>query len=182
MTCCGRLQPGKQFFDQYWDVYYRLSPRVVEAMNSDPEIKELVRWSIVAPLVRYYELVLAFPDTPPETVAEPWRSFLFKVRDEMEGWASVIELPRTLGKADLISAAREIGVALRYLLRSESKRADYLGDLDRRGEIPLRGSSEELRAAESELQRYERPTQEIERILGLKPGKKHCWAADSQRV
>jgi|SRR5579864_347736 len=159
---------GERFFNRYWDVYYRLSPLIVRAMNDDPEIKELVKWSIVTPLVHYYELLLDFPDQAFETVSEPWRSFLSKLKSELETWASVIELPCSLANKEPALNARELAVTLRYILRSEDKRAAYLSELELSGQIPLMAEPEQLREAERELRRYQRPNEEIERILGVK--------------
>ena len=44
---------GEEFFDKYWEVYYRFSPVMVEMMNEDKEVRDLVRWSFVEPIVAY---------------------------------------------------------------------------------------------------------------------------------
>lgn len=159
-----RTRSGEAFFDTYWKHYYRVSPLIVSAMQ-DPEVRQVVRWSVVTPIVRYLELLLKFPSTPLDAVPEPWHSFLTAMRDDLERWTGEIDLPRTFAGLDAPAAAQELGILLRYVLRSEAKRADYLADLERRGEIPLTGSPCQLKTAAARLAQCGVPLQEAVRVV-----------------
>jgi hypothetical protein len=160
-----KTRAGKQFFDSYWNHYYRVSPLVVNAMENDAEIKRVVRWSVVTPIVRYLELLLSFPDAQLEGLDEPWRSFLIKMQNELENWASEIDIPRSFRGLDVTSAAEELGIVLKYVLRSQTRRADYLSGLERTGEIPLRGAVPELQNASKRLHQYGLREEEIRRVV-----------------
>jgi hypothetical protein len=160
-----KTRAGARFFEEFYGHYYNVSPTIVAAMNDDPAVKELVRWSVVTPIVRYLELMLAFPEASTATVEEPWRSFLDRMRDDLEVWASEIDLPVSFDNADLPATAAEIGIILRYVLRSDEKRVGYLTDLERRGAIPLTGPPAEVRRAAAELCRYAPQAQFARRVL-----------------
>jgi hypothetical protein len=160
-----RTRAGQEFFDEFWAHYYKLSPVVVGMMDKDPAIRDMVRWSIVTPIVRQLETLLAFPDAPLTGLPEPWLSFIAKMRDDFESWTGEVELPRTFLDVDVTAAAQEIAIVLRYMLRTASRRADYLADLERRGEIPLRGSPAELQDARGSLSRHGLATDLAERVV-----------------
>jgi hypothetical protein len=159
-----RTRAGEAFFDTYWKHYYRVSPPIVSAME-DPEVRQVVRWSMVTPIVRHLELFLKFPDAPLDAVPEPWRAFLLAMRDDLENWTGEVELPRTFTGLDAPAAAQELGILLRYALRSEARRADFLADLERRGEIPLAGSSCQLKTAAARLAQCGVRPQEAARVV-----------------
>lgn len=48
-----QTESGESFFQRYWERYYRISPIIVKEMEEDAEVRELVRWSFVEPLVNY---------------------------------------------------------------------------------------------------------------------------------
>lgn len=160
-----KTRSGERFFDKFWEHYYRISPLIVAAMEEDEEVKELVRWSVVTPMVRHLQLLLTFPDAPIAIVEEPWKSFLTKVRDDLEVWAGEIELPRNFQDLAPAAAAEEIALVLTYVLRSEAKRLVYLADLERRGEIPLNGSEAQLRIAGQQLRSHGVSASLVDRIL-----------------
>jgi hypothetical protein len=161
-----RTRAGEQFFDQYWEHYYRVSPVIVELMRADPKVKELVRWSVVSPIVNHLQLLLRFPDAPLEDVAEPWRSFLRETRESLEEWTRAIELPFDFSGLSASSAAEEISIMLRYLLRTESTRTAYLQRLEELGQVPLRAGPEERDELAEKLRSAGRSESEIARILG----------------
>jgi hypothetical protein len=160
-----KTRAGRLFFDTYWKHYYRVSPFVVNAMQQDPEVKEVVRWSVVTPIVRYLELLLSFPDASLDAIQEPWHSFLVRLRDDLETWTSEIELPRTFRELDAPSAAQELAIILRYVLRTAGKKADYLRDLEQRGEIPLAGSACQLARAAKHLRQCSVPELDVARLV-----------------
>lgn len=165
-----KTRAGRAFFERFWDHYYRVSPAIVEMMSRDPDVKDVVRWSIVTPVVRYLELLHRFPDAPLDGVPEPWRSFLASTRDNLERFAEEIELPYDFTGLTALEAAEEIGLVLRYVLRSEPSRADYLVRLATMGQIPLAAGAEERAAIEDRLRALSRSEGEIRQILGAPEG------------
>src|SRR5262249_36058760 len=81
-----QTRAGEQFFTRFYEHYYRVSPLIVGAMHENSAVKDIVRWSLVTPIIRYLELLLAFPDAPLAGVDEPWRSFLEKLQTQLEAW------------------------------------------------------------------------------------------------
>lgn len=57
-----RTRAGSEFFTHYWQYYYRISPPIAEEMRRDPELRRLLRWSIVDPWLNYMRLVHGRPD------------------------------------------------------------------------------------------------------------------------
>jgi hypothetical protein len=167
-----RTRAGQAFFDTYFKHYYRVSPSIVSVMQ-DPEVRQVVRWSVVTPIVRYLELLVKFPDAPLDGVPEPWRAFLAAMREDLKKWTGEIELPRTFVGLDAPTAAQELGILLRYVLRSETSRGDYLADLEQRGEIPLAGSSCQLKTAAARLAQCGVRPQEAARVVAA-PAAEPC--------
>jgi hypothetical protein len=164
-----KTRAGDMFFENYWKYYYRVSPIIVDAMEEDENVKHVVRWSVVTPIVRYLELLTSFPDASPEALPEPWRSFLLKIQSDLEAWTAEIGLPQTFRGLGVISAAQELGILLRYVLRSSEKRASYLTRLERSGELPLPTALHEVHTAADQLRSYSLSNDEIHRILGCVP-------------
>jgi hypothetical protein len=161
-----KTRAGARFFDEFWRVYYQVSPFVVNAMNEDPDVREMVRWSIVTPIIRYLDLILQCPDEPATHLPEPWASFCSGLQQQLESWTSEITLPRNFGAMETHEVASEIGIVLRYVLRSEDHRSDYLDELQQLGEIPIVGSSADLQAASFALSAMGLSQQLVERIVG----------------
>ena len=171
-----QTRSGEEFFQRYWSHYYRVSPQLVKAMETDQNVKDIVRWSVVTPIVRYLELLIAFPDASPESLPEPWSSFLFKLQKELEAWTADIRVPNTYRDIDAVAAAQELSIILRYVLRSPRRRLTYLEHLEAAGEIPLRGSPNELQRAAGRLRENGVSEEEIDRILASahKPQDSSC--------
>lgn len=129
---------GDRFWDRYWERYQRLSPAVVEMIERDPELRELVRWSLVQPIVHYLELVLSFPDASLADVPEPWAAWLEEQRAKLAGWLGEIELPNDFDGMEPDAAVSELAFLLRYVLRTPGARDQYLEGLSERGALPLR--------------------------------------------
>jgi hypothetical protein len=181
---------GRAFFDAFHAQYYRFSPAVVALMRQDPEARDLIRRTLVTPLVRYLELAVRFPNAPLDGVPEPWRAFLAETRDGLADWTSMLPLPG--GFADLPSqaAADELAIALRYLLRTARARQSYLDRLERDGDIPLASLPAEREALGQRLRAAGVADADIVRILCGREGQRTCggcpacsrWpAADSAR-
>lgn len=160
---------GRAFFDEYWTHYARVSPAIVQAMEADEHVRELVKWSIVTPIVRYLRLIMEFPDASPADLAEPWRSFLTALGRDIEEWTARIPLPDRLSSLSPDDAAEELRVTLRYVLRRPETRRDYLERLTALGELPLVTTPGERHRIKGVLAAAGRSGEEIAAILGDEP-------------
>jgi hypothetical protein len=129
---------GERFWEDYWERYQRLSPTIVEMIEQDPELRELVRWSLVEPIVHYLELVLSFPDDSLADVPEPWRSWLEEQRAQLSRWLEGIELPTEFQGMEPDAVVSELAFLLRYVLRTSDARDEYVDRLRQGGALPLR--------------------------------------------
>ena len=161
---------GVRFFDEYWSHYYRLSPEIVRMMESSAELRELVRWSLVGPIVGYLRLGIAFPDEPAEDLPEPWRSYLLEMRDGFESWAENVGTPDSYSGIPPAAAAEELRIVLRYLLRTPRSRRAYLEELTDRGELPLAGTADDRAAVARTLRSDARTDDEIALVVGEPAG------------
>jgi hypothetical protein len=157
---------GRAFFEHFYEHYNRISPMIVAAMERDAEVMEVMRAAIVAPLVRYLHLALRFPSGPLTQVPEPWRSFLTTCRDELEDWGRAFPLPEAFAGVPTPTAAEEIGVALRYQLRTEDSRRAYLDRLEAGGHIPLPHGGVPMGRIQARLVDQGLEPREIQRVLG----------------
>ncbi len=161
-----KTRSGEKFFDAYWGHYYRISPLIVELMRQDAQVKDLVRWSLVNPIVQYLQLAVRFPDAPIEGVEEPWRSFLLEMREGLEDWAKAVDLPFDFRGLSPRDSAEEIAMIMRYILRTENTRKAYLRRLEELGQLPLQTGAEERADITERLRSSGRSEGEIARILG----------------
>ena len=161
-----KTRAGTRFFDDFYRPYETMSPLIVSVMNQDPRLKELVRWIVVAPIVNQLELMIRFPDASLDGVPEPWRSFLADTRRGLETWAEAIDLPDDFDGLSAEAVADELSIVLRYLLRTDATRAEYLDRLTGLGQIPLRGDADELEQAARRLRASGRSDADIERVFG----------------
>ncbi len=129
---------GERFWDRYWERYQRLSPTVVEMLAGDPDLRDLVRWSLVEPIVHYLELVLSFPDDSLADVPEPWSSWLEAQRAQLSLWLEGIELPTEFEGLEPDAIISELVFLLRYVLRTSEARDGYVERLRDAGALPLR--------------------------------------------
>ena len=158
---------GRQFFDEYWRHYYRISPGIAEQMNRDPALRKTVRWSIVEPWTNYMKLLLARPDWDKVDFASldpAVREFLQEARNGMERWVSEIELPVSFAGRDAAEAVKELNVALTYVVRTGGRQ--YLEKLRESGELPLRFEESRREELRRMLVEGGRDDAEIECILG----------------
>lgn len=163
---------GAEFFEEYFRHYYRLSPVIVQMMHADPEVKELVRWSLVAPIVEFLRLAKSYPaDQDPAALPEPWRSYVTGARDAFERWTAHLPLPTEFGDVDAISAGEELRVALQHLLWRPGQREEYLDRLVGTGELPLHAPEPSLRAAAAVLSGRGADATLVETITGIRPGR-----------
>jgi hypothetical protein len=137
---------GEAFFDEFFAHYYRLSPAVVEMMHADPEVREMVRWALVAPIVGFLRLAKGFPRQDLDELPEPWRGYLASVRDEFERWAGHLPLPARLDEVEPMLAAEELRIALAHLIWRPDAATRYLDGLSAAGELPLRAPEGTLTA------------------------------------
>jgi hypothetical protein len=161
-----KTRAGTRFFEEFYRHYYQFSPAVVEMMSQDPRLQALVRWIVVTPIVNQLECVLRFPDASLADVPEPWRAFLAETRTALEAWGRAVEFPEDFAGLSACAAAEEIGIVLRYLVRTETTRGAYLDRLAELGQIPLHGQAGELEEAARRLRASGRSPAEIARIVG----------------
>ena len=165
-----QTRAGARFFEEYWSHYYRLSPEIVRMMEESAELSELVRWSLVGPIVGYLRLALAYPDEPPEDLPEPWRSYLLEIRDGFESWAQNVGAPDSYAGVPPAAAAEELRIVLRYMLRTPRSRRAYLEELTDRGELPLAGTADDRADVERTLRSDARSDEEIALVVGEPAG------------
>lgn len=136
---------GADFFMDFFKHYYRLSPVIVELMNSDDDLKDMVRWALVAPIVEFLRLAKDFPRESLDDVPEPWRSYLEQARGGFERWTEHLPIPQDVDAVDPAFAAEELRVGLQYLMWEPEQRADYLKRLGVEGQLPLKAPEESLK-------------------------------------
>jgi hypothetical protein len=129
---------GERFWERYWERYERLSPSIVKMIEEDPELRELVRWSLVEPIVHYLEVVQSFPDASLDDVPEPWRAWLAGQRETLARWLESIELPTEFDGMEPDAIVAELTFLLRYVLRTAEARDEYIEQLRVAGVLPLR--------------------------------------------
>jgi hypothetical protein len=133
-----QTRSGADFFEEYWSHYYQLSPVIVEMMHENPEVREMVRWSLVAPIVGFLRMAKAFPRTSTHELPEPWRGFVERMREEFEVWAEHLPRPEAFDDRPPQEAAEELRVVVDHLIFRDEERADYLARLQAAGQLPLR--------------------------------------------
>jgi hypothetical protein len=175
-----KTRAGARFFENFYRPYERVSPAIVEIMEQDPQIRALVRWIVVTPVVSQLELLLRFPDAPLDGVPEPWRQFLGETRTGLETWARAIEFPDDFEGLTADAAAEEIEIVLRYLVRTEATRGTYLDHLAERGQIPLHGELGNLEAIARRLHAAGRSAAEVARIVGAAAAEAASGAAPAR--
>ncbi|MBA7647606.1 hypothetical protein ES703_55382 [subsurface metagenome] len=155
---------GTEFFENYWKYYYRISPTIVEKMNRDPQLKSIIRWSLVVPLVNYLKLVMKRPSVNPEKV-EPAevRAFLEDMKKDMDAWLSSIKVPETFEGLNNESIIDELNIALDFVLKEG--RDEYLDKLIAVGSLPLKYNQSEEKKLFKILLESGRSPQEINKIL-----------------
>jgi hypothetical protein len=159
---------GREFFDQLWQRYYRISPPIAEAMYRDPNLRKVVGWSIVQPWVNYIKLVMSRPDLKRmdlDRLEPKLGEFLRQLHDDIETWLKGIELPRTFAGRDPMEAVQELNVILGFVLLGSAS-AEYLDDLKRKGELPLPHPQPQRAKLMRTLRESGRTDEEIACILG----------------
>ncbi len=166
-----KTRSGAEFYDRFYEQYYRVSPPIADLMRQDEKLRDVIEWSLVTPIVNYFQLALRFPitdvDADIETMQEPWKSFLTELREGLEKWAGSIELPYDFNNLAAIDAAEEIRIVMSYLLRQSKTRSAYLDHLAELGRIPLKANPDESREIVERLRSSGRSDAEIQRIIGV---------------
>jgi hypothetical protein len=164
---------GKRFFDDYWKHYYKISPRIADAMRSDPALKSAVTWSIVTPLLNYLKLVMTRPSFNVNNVKPASaRTFLKNAKNDMDEWLSKIPPPESFeGMADK-DIIDELGIVLNFVLRETKKQKKYLNKLVRAGDLPLRCGRDEAKVLSAGLKGYGVSSENIRRIISPQRHKK----------
>jgi hypothetical protein len=136
---------GSDFYDKFFSYYSRLSPVVVQMMRADPELKEMVRWALVSPIVEFLRLAKNFPHDDIDSLPEPWRSYLSSSRCLFERWSDHIPKPDSIAGLDTLEAAEEVRVVLQHLMWRPEQKSAYLERLRTSGELPLAAPAQSLR-------------------------------------
>jgi hypothetical protein len=157
---------GRQFFETFYQHYYRFSPAIADEMHKDPELKDVFGWALVTPLLNYYRLVITRPDLDLNDVPMPLRNYLKAMWNKMDDWLAKIELPTEFESLTPEEASIELSTILRYVLRSPSARAKYLEDLTQRGVLPLSGDEQNLILANRNLRESKISLEECTLIVG----------------
>jgi hypothetical protein len=162
-----RMQWGHDFFADYWSYYYKFSPAIAQAMDADPRMRDVVRWSIVEPWTHFLRAVvnrpawssIDFEGLPPELSV-----FLNDLRSSMDSWIAQIEVPRSFSGKSNTSIVDELNVILTYIYRDGG--CAYLDELVTGQVLPLRPSDDAERLALREaLEQGGRTNREMELIL-----------------
>lgn len=163
-----QTRAGYDFFETFYDEYYRLSPAIVAMMETRPEVREMVRLVLVAPLTNYLRTVVALPTASLDGVPEPWRSFLEDTIARSSAWARSLPIRADLSGLSPYGAVCEIDAVLRFALRTTEHREEYLSLLERGGEIPIR-AGERARLLEI-LRKSGHAAEILARVLGDEEG------------
>lgn len=159
---------GRRFFQRFWEQYYQISPPIAERMNDDKDLNDVIRWSMVTPLVDYLQLFLELPDRPIDDIPQDWQKYIADIQQRFERWADGISLPVDFTGLSAAEAAREIEIVLRFGRRRSESRHEYLTHLESLGQIPLQTSDREWQQIAAALRRSGRTESEIRRIIGDK--------------
>lgn len=134
-----KTRAGHQFFRDYWEHYYKFSPLIVDLMEKDPQVREIIRWSVVTPLVNYLKLVMDRPRQIPPDTDPAIKAYLEAMQHDMLKWLSEFKVPDQFDGMDNTAIADELVVMLNYIVKE--KRRDYLQRLLNKGSLPLRTQS-----------------------------------------
>lgn len=157
---------GHQFFESYWSYYYQFSPQLAEHMRADPELNQLVRWSIVTPIINYLKIVMRRPrdwhldEAPPEL-----RRFLADIKADIDAVLAFIEVPKSFEGLTNHDVIDELSIALDFILRDREQGQAYLQELVRNGVLPLRLDSADERELRDGLRQRGRSAAEIQVIM-----------------
>ncbi|HZE68115.1 MAG TPA: CFI-box-CTERM domain-containing protein [Pyrinomonadaceae bacterium] len=157
---------GRQFFADFYREYYRISPPIAQGMESDPQLKRSIRWSIVEPWTHYMRLLSAQPNWDRidyDSLQPELREFVLLLRKDMQAWLNNIDLPTSFADVDCTEAVKELNVILGFVRRSGG--LAYLRELSDRGELPLSFEPQEESQLLSLLQQGGRSEEEIRLIL-----------------
>jgi hypothetical protein len=161
-----RTRWGRQFFDEYWKHYYRLSPAVAAQIDRDPELRRIVRWSIITPMLNYLKLLMDRPAHWDLEGLEPeWKRFLTTMKCDMDEFLRCIELPEDFDGLSNDAAVDELNIAIDFVLKEPARIEGYLERLTAAGALPLKGTAGEIEALRTRLRDAGRSASEISRIL-----------------
>lgn len=159
---------GRRFFDELWQHYYRISPPIAREMWANPDLRQIVAWSIVEPWTNYMKLLMSRPaleDLNLDRLEPELRSFLIHLRDDMAKWLRGIQPPDKFSGQDPVDSVRELNLILGIVLKG-SAGLRYLERLRQRGELPVLHTAIQRSALEHILENGGRSREEIDIILG----------------
>jgi hypothetical protein len=159
---------GKEFFDDFWRYYHQFSPALAEAMEADPRMREIVRWSIVEPLMYFLRAVIRRPDWSTvdfDSLQPQLRDFLLDMRANMDRWLSEIHPPANFAGMSNSAIVDELNVILSYVVRGRG--TEYLDNLAQGHVLPHQVSDDNERQQLLDLLRQSgRTPEEMTVIIG----------------
>ena len=164
-----QTRAGAEFFEHYFPKYYNLSPAIVTLMHTDPEMKDLVRWSLVAPIVQFLRLAKNFPREDTADVPEPWRTYLESARGAFEEWTANLPRPRDFADVPPADAAEELRVTLEHFTWRDDDAAGYVDALRAAGALPLAANPETLTAIATMLRGRGARDETVAAVTGIGP-------------
>lgn len=165
-----RTRWGREFFEEFWRYYDRISRPIAAEMHEDAKLREIVRWSIVEPWSHYMKLALLRPEWDQvdlEALPPALRDYLRELRADMDAWIAGIELAETFGGRDPFDAIEELNIILTFVRRTGGM--EYLDGLVERSELPLTYDPEDRPRLERALRDWNRSGEEVAKILGGAP-------------
>jgi hypothetical protein len=157
---------GHKFFENYWRHYYDFSPPIAARMDRDPEFRETVRWSVVAPMVNHLRWMIGRPRHWNYEGMDPaMREFVEMIQRDMDLWLAPIELPQTFEGKAAEAAVKELNIALDFVVRERDKGIRYLDGLIVAGSLPLRYTACQAKGLARALAEGGRSLHEMNRIL-----------------
>lgn len=128
---------GREVYEKWASKYYTFSPLVSSLMNRDEDLREMVRWSFVEPVMGFVSFLTAYPDANPDVLPTPWREYLIEMRRRFEEWSEYIPLPVDFDGMSPEETVLEIATLIKYRLWSDSVLRKYLEELNEAGVIPV---------------------------------------------
>jgi hypothetical protein len=112
-------------------------------MEEDKEVRGMVKWGLVTPLVNYFKLIMTLPDQPIHELEEPLKSFVVQLEEDLKKWIvgtlqfASEDLSLDLRKIYLElfpkSLKRDVRIAIRQIFKPQSVREVLLKILKEHG-------------------------------------------------
>lgn len=168
-----RTRWASRFLKSFERHYYSFSPAVAEAMMENEDMREVLGFSLVTPLLNYLHLVVRRPpleSTSLESADPTLKKYIEQMWDDMDAWLSKIPIPESYSELPGEDAAIEIALMLKLKLRSRSERLAYLARLIENGQLPLAITSDRVSEVRHILHSLGVANSEADQIVGEASG------------